>query len=336
MHDEELYSIGDAGRRSGLSVSTVRFYSDEGVVDPTSTTEAGHRQYDVHAIARLELVRTLRELDTGLDEIRRLLRGGTTLQGLLTTHLEVVERQEHVLRARQAVLRALIKQGGTTEQADLMHRLVSMSDEEREQTIEDFWNEVGEGLDVPDGFVDRLRTMRPRLSEDPTAAQLQAWIELADLARDPAFRDAVRAYLRDGYSTAPGSVIASEPMQEFIHTTGAPITEDLIAAHQAGEPARSPRVQEVVERFVEATAALADGQDTSRMRDRLASAFLLADEFMREEEGPYAAGTDWYDQTHGRYLSLVAVINGTAAEESDPVPYLSWIAEALRSSVPDA
>jgi len=332
MNEEELYSIGDAAHRSGLSVGTVRFYSDEGVVEATGTTESGHRLYDVHAIARLELVRTLRDLDTGLDEIRRLLRGGTNLQDLLTTHLEVVQRQEHVLRARQAVLRALIKQGGTTAQADLMHRLVSMPDEERERTVEDFWNEVGEGLDVPDGFVDRLRTMRPRLHEDPTAAQLQAWIELADLLRDAKFRDAVRAYLRDGYSTGPGRFIASEPAQELIHTDGAAISEELIAAHHAGEAARSPRVQGITERFVAVTATLADGQDTARLRDRLAAAFLLADEFMREEEGPYAAGHAWYNETHGRYLSLVAVINGNAAEETDPLPYLAWFAEALRSS----
>ncbi len=336
MHDEELYSIGDAARRSGLSVSTVRFYSDAGVIEPTGTTEAGHRLYDVHAIARLELVRTLRDLDTGLDEIRRLLEGGTTLHDLLTTHLEVVEHQEHVLRARQAVLRALIKQGGTTAQADLMHRLVSMSDEEREQVVDDFWNEVGQGLDVPDGFVDRLRMMRPRLPQDPTSAQLEAWIELADLLRDQGFGDAVRAYLQELYSTAQGQYIASESVQDFIHTTGARIGEELIAAYHAGEPARSPRVQEVVARFVEATAALSGGQATAEYRDRLATAFLHAEEFMSEEDGPYAAGNVRFDDTHGRYLSLVAVINGNAPEEDDPVPYLSWIAAALRAPAPQS
>ncbi|MFH9426123.1 MerR family transcriptional regulator [Streptomyces sp. NPDC017529] len=111
----------------------------------------GHRMYDIDAIARLELVRTLRELDTDLGEIRRLLDGGTTLHGLLTTHLEVVERQERTLRARRAVLRTLIKQGGTTAQADLMHKLVSMTDEEREHIIDDFWHDVGENLDVHRG-----------------------------------------------------------------------------------------------------------------------------------------------------------------------------------------
>ncbi|MFC8566191.1 MerR family transcriptional regulator [Streptomyces sp. NPDC057245] len=170
MSDTELFAIGDAARRSGLSVSAVRFYADRGIVEPAEVTRAGHRMYGVDAVARLELVRTLRELGTDLAEVRRLLAGGTTLHGLLTAHLAVVEGQERALRARRAVLRALIKQGDGAARADLMHRLVSMTDEEREQVIDDFWNDVGEHVDVPEGFIDRLRTMRPVLSEDPSAA----------------------------------------------------------------------------------------------------------------------------------------------------------------------
>ncbi|WP_344098009.1 MerR family transcriptional regulator, partial [Nocardiopsis tropica] len=153
MHDNDLYPIGDAARRAGLSVSAVRFYSDAGVIPPTRLTGAGYRLYDVHAIARLELVRTLRELDAGLEDIRQVLDGERTLHDLLTAHLGIVERQERGLRARRAVLRTLVRQEGTADQAALLHKLVSMTDEERERLVDDFWNEVGAGLDVPPGFV---------------------------------------------------------------------------------------------------------------------------------------------------------------------------------------
>jgi len=58
----ELYPIGDVARRTGLNVSAIRFYADEGIVPPSGLTEGGFRLYDVTAIARLELVRTLRDL----------------------------------------------------------------------------------------------------------------------------------------------------------------------------------------------------------------------------------------------------------------------------------
>ncbi|NBE96631.1 MULTISPECIES: MerR family transcriptional regulator, partial [Nonomuraea] len=35
MDDNELYPIGDVARRTGLSVSAIRYYSDAGVIDPT-------------------------------------------------------------------------------------------------------------------------------------------------------------------------------------------------------------------------------------------------------------------------------------------------------------
>ncbi|WP_433697346.1 MerR family transcriptional regulator [Nocardiopsis sp. CA-288880] len=330
MHDNDLYPIGDAARRAGLSVSAVRFYSDAGVIPPTSLTEAGYRLYDVHAIARLELVRTLRELDAGLEDIRQVLDGEKTLHDLLTAHLGIVERQERGLRAKRAVLRTLVRQEGTAAQAALLHKLVSMTDEERERLVDDFWNEVGAGLDVPSGFVERLRQLRPQLPEDPTAAQLEAWIELADLVRGREFRAAVHDYLQVTYTTEPGKLLAASPVQEFMYETGVPIIEEIIAVHRSGEPADSPRAQEAVVRLADAAAALGGGPATAESRDRMASYFV---ELLRlEEEEPLE--DPWFDSTHGRYMSLVAVINGAPpGGEEDPVPW-PWIIAALRASVP--
>lgn len=146
---DELYAIGDVARRTGLSVSAVRYYADAGIVTPAASTPAGHRLYDVSAIARLELVRTLRELDAGLDEIRRVLAGEATLRELAATHLALLERQEARLRNRRAVLSAILRQDSTAEQVTLMHKLVGMSDEERDRLIDEFWTEVSAGWEPP-------------------------------------------------------------------------------------------------------------------------------------------------------------------------------------------
>lgn len=328
MHDDELYPIGDAARRAGLSVSAVRFYSDAGIIAPTRLTEADYRLYDVHAIARLELVRTLRELEAGLEDIRRVLDGETTLDDLLVAHLEIVERRERGLRARRAVLRTLVRQKGTAARAALLHKLVSLSDEERERLVDDFWNEVGADLDVPPEFVERLRSMRPRLTEDPTAAQLEAWIELADLVRDPEFRGAVRAFLQDTYTTAPGSLFTATPVQEFMYGTGTAIMEDISAAHRAGSPADAPHVHAAVLRLAEASAALGGVEATAEHREGLAS--YMAEMVRLEAEEPLPEDS-WFADTHGRYTRLVEVINGTPPQEEDPA-FLPWLVEALRAS----
>ena len=65
-----LLSIGELASRTGLPVRTIRFYSDAGVVPPADRTEAGYRLYGPDALARLGLVRTLRDLGVDLATIR--------------------------------------------------------------------------------------------------------------------------------------------------------------------------------------------------------------------------------------------------------------------------
>ncbi|WP_239162132.1 MerR family DNA-binding transcriptional regulator [Acrocarpospora phusangensis] len=53
MDGGTLYTIGALARRTGLTVKTIRFYSDAGIVPPTGRSPAGYRLYDLHALARL-------------------------------------------------------------------------------------------------------------------------------------------------------------------------------------------------------------------------------------------------------------------------------------------
>ncbi|MBP2342167.1 DNA-binding transcriptional MerR regulator [Streptomyces cinnamonensis] len=43
MDSDTLHSIGELSRRTGLTVKTIRFYSDRGIVPPTARSPAGHR-----------------------------------------------------------------------------------------------------------------------------------------------------------------------------------------------------------------------------------------------------------------------------------------------------
>ncbi|MEW1569174.1 MerR family transcriptional regulator [Streptomyces sp. NPDC093509] len=57
-----LLAIGALSRSTGLSVRTIRYRSDEGALPPVTRSSGGYRLYDAGSVARLELVRTLREL----------------------------------------------------------------------------------------------------------------------------------------------------------------------------------------------------------------------------------------------------------------------------------
>lgn len=313
VDDTALYTIGELARRTGLSVKTIRFYSDSGVVPPTDRTAAGYRRYDVTAISRLELVRTLRELGAGLDEVKRVLARETTFAQLATKHLELVEEQIHLLQTRRAVLRAVVKLDRSTEEVRLMHKLAKMSDEERNRLIDEFWDEVSADLNMTPGFTEWLRSAKPNLPDDPTAEQLEAWIELAELVRDPDFRRAVRALSQEHSDRRD----AGEPMvanQEHAQKWWA-VTDEARLSVESGVSPSSPEAQQLVERMVAMATVEWDRADTAEFRGWLAANY--------EERT---------DERMSRYWELLATINGWPMH---PVTAAStrWLAAALRASI---
>ncbi|MFD5246893.1 MerR family transcriptional regulator [Amycolatopsis sp. NPDC058340] len=199
--DDPRYSIGELSRRTGLTVKAIRFYSDRGIVAPSGRTASGHRRYDVDALARLELVRTLRELGLDLATIRKVAESEAALPDVAEAHMRALEAQIHVLRLRHAVLKAVTRRGATPEEITLMHDLAKLTEEERRRLIGDFLDAVFGGLEHP-GFAGIARTLTPELPESPAAEQVDAWVELAELARDPDFRALMRR-LAEGYEAAP-------------------------------------------------------------------------------------------------------------------------------------
>ncbi|MEV4280016.1 MerR family transcriptional regulator [Actinoplanes xinjiangensis] len=315
---EDLYSIGDVARRTGLSVSAIRFYSDAGIISPTDRTGAGYRHYDIRAVAGLELVRTLRELGASLDDIRQLLTDQITLPDLATAHLALVERQLSRFQARRAVLRTIVRQRSTTAQVSLMHKLVSMSDDERVQLIEEFWTDVTAGLDVQGFFVDYLRPWWPALPAEPTAEQLEAWIELADMVQDAEFRAAVRRFFADTFAPAAAHGPATTPTEDDVEQQVAFLTEARAAA-EAGVPVDSPRARELAGRWVAWMAARAGDPNTADIRRRLVDA----------DPGPPVAR---HVELLGRYTSLTATVNGVPQPHTPDAPASVWLHAAVANT----
>lgn len=67
--DSNLLSIGAVAARTGLAVSAVRFYADEGFV-PVLRSGSGHRKFDKSVIRRLSFIRICQSLGYSLEEIR--------------------------------------------------------------------------------------------------------------------------------------------------------------------------------------------------------------------------------------------------------------------------
>ncbi|MEU3273927.1 MerR family transcriptional regulator [Saccharomonospora sp. NPDC006951] len=65
--------IGEVAARTGLSLRTIRYYEEVGVVTPSARSQGGFRLYTEPDLARLNLVRRMKPLGFLLDEVRELL-----------------------------------------------------------------------------------------------------------------------------------------------------------------------------------------------------------------------------------------------------------------------
>ena len=66
-------NIGKAASLSGLTVKTVRYYSDIGIIKPDVDTNTGYRDFSEPDLAKLQFVAKARKFDFSLADCRELL-----------------------------------------------------------------------------------------------------------------------------------------------------------------------------------------------------------------------------------------------------------------------
>ena len=118
---------------------TLRFWSDEGLV-PADRNGAGHRVYGPAAVARLDLVRTLRELGLGLDDVRAVLSRRRGVGEIAAAHVRALDDRIRELRAQRAVCALLARTGAGDTPPDersvtLMNDLARLSAAQRQHLI---------------------------------------------------------------------------------------------------------------------------------------------------------------------------------------------------------
>ena len=94
-----VFSIGDFSKITGLTVKTLRYYHEQGLLVPSCVDEqTGYRYYDRAKIETARIVAHLRSLDLSIDEVREILREAVEVADLRP----VLERQKRSSRAKSS------------------------------------------------------------------------------------------------------------------------------------------------------------------------------------------------------------------------------------------
>src|SRR5690349_18669002 len=110
----EHWSIGELAKASGVTIRTLYYYDEIGLVPAGDRTASGHRRYTADDVRRLYRVRALTQLGLPLEDVARVLERGaenlTALRDLLHAQLadlDVRARQVNELSRR---VRGLVEQ----------------------------------------------------------------------------------------------------------------------------------------------------------------------------------------------------------------------------------
>jgi DNA-binding transcriptional MerR regulator len=80
MTHEDLLTIGELARRTGVATSALRYYGELGLLHPTAR-QSGRRRYDHGAVAIVGVILLLQDAGFSLGEIRQIMHPGPARPG---------------------------------------------------------------------------------------------------------------------------------------------------------------------------------------------------------------------------------------------------------------
>lgn len=311
---EVLHTIGEVARRSGVPVKTIRHYSDEGVLPPSRVTEVGYRLYSEADRSRLEMIRTLRAAGFGLADIRAMLdEGESGSSDALELQLETVDLQLRTLRRRRKLLESALESDEVAGHSypDRAQALGLLEARERQAFLAEHLERGLEGTPVaPDARARFWRGIVSGMPDELDEEQIAAWTELAQLASDESFVQALQEQTRPVREMAGGKLDPAG-WNEAVKAAFA----EGVRAIREGRPPTGEREQRVVESWIEASARAMSERNDPRFVKWMLSHYEQT-----------------YDPRMERYWELIAALKRWEYDPSRAKAY-RWLMEGLRCRV---
>lgn len=123
--------VGDLAKQTGVSVRTLHYYDEIGLLSPSHRTETGYRLYGDGDILRLQQIVSLRQIGFSLEEIRKCLEQRNfsfdRILQLHTTRLrEQIELSQKLLNRLEAIAQ-MVSSTETVSVETLIQTIEAMS-----------------------------------------------------------------------------------------------------------------------------------------------------------------------------------------------------------------
>lgn len=164
---KQVWKVGELAKQTGITVRTLRYYDQLGLLKPNEYTETGHRLYSYQDLLRLQQILSLRQLGFPLEDIKQILESGKLIPlKLVRMHRERVEAQiqeQHELYQQLANLEHVLTSRQELNVEQLIHLLGAM------KMTEKYFNEEQ---------MEYLKKRREMLGEETIHSAENEWPEL--------------------------------------------------------------------------------------------------------------------------------------------------------------
>ena len=128
--------VAAVARRTGVSVRTLHYYEEIGLLKPSGRTSSGHRLYTPADIQQLQQIRSLQQIGLSLTDIGDCLAGDVDPRQVVADHLARVKEQRESLQRLEDQLQRVAHQldrgacddARTTETLLIALELITMYD----------------------------------------------------------------------------------------------------------------------------------------------------------------------------------------------------------------
>ena len=143
-----MKTVKEVSDLTGISIRTLRYYDEIGLLRPAKVTEAGYRLYDRRSLEKLQEIMFCRELDLPLGDIKKMLEApGYDRKKLLAEQKERLIRKRNRLNGLISLITDVI-QGehalnfeafSEKDRADVIsHMIAAASKEQKESFAEQY------------------------------------------------------------------------------------------------------------------------------------------------------------------------------------------------------
>ena len=146
-----MKTVKEVSEITGVSIRTLRYYDEIGLLKPTELTSAGYRLYDNKALEKLQEIMFFRELDIPLIDIRRIMENPNyDKEQVLSAQKSILEKKRNRLTGIIELITDVMKGVNTMSfeafsnndiQKMLDHALAVMPKEELEKEIKKYGSE---------------------------------------------------------------------------------------------------------------------------------------------------------------------------------------------------